>query len=149
MAERIFPIPKFFFKVSIDGKEIPFQEVTGLDQEADSLEYRHGNDKTFVTRKRAGMIKTSNITMKKGVFKGDSELLDIFKKLYAHNYGTQGKPIPLVITLQDEKGETVLTWNVAEAVPLKFSGTDLKSEANEIAIESIEFAHSGIEAKFE
>lgn len=148
MADRIFPVPKFFFTVSIGGKEIPFQEVTGLEQQAEHLEYRHGNDKKFVTRKRAGMIKTNNITMKKGVFKGDSELLDIFKKLDTHSYGTQGKPIELVITLQDEKGEPILTWNVPEAVPLKFSGTDLKSDANEIAVETIEFAHSGIEMEF-
>ena len=43
-----FPLPKYYFKVNIEGPggsgEMSFQEVTGLDQEVDHLQYRHGDD---------------------------------------------------------------------------------------------------------
>lgn len=149
MANRDFPLPKFFFQVNINGLTIPFQEVSGLDQEAEFLEYRHGSAPEFVTSKRVGMVKTSNLTLKKGVFKGDNELHQIFEAIYNKDYYPGGDPIPLEIDLLDEKGEILLRWKVQEAVPIKFTGTDLKSDANEIAVESIEFVHSGVKLSFE
>jgi len=38
---------------------------------------------------------------------------------------------------------------VTNAFPIKVSGPDLKSDANEIAIESIELAHEGFEVEYE
>ena len=37
-----------------------------------------------------------------------------------------------------------MVWKVVEAWPAKVAGTDLKADANEIAIETIELAHEGI-----
>lgn len=151
MAESFpFPIPTFFFEVTIDGTEISFQEVTGLEMSAELLEYRHGNNPNFITQKRVGMRKASTITMKKGIFKSDSRVLDKFNKIIKEKeyYSNNGKPIPLKISLLDEEGEAVMVWNVANAVPLKMSGPTLKSDTNEVAIETIEFAHEGIETSF-
>ena len=149
MAESFpFPIPTFYFEATISGKTISFQEVSGLEQSAELLEYRHGNSKNFITQKRVGMLKASTITFKKGIFKGDSELLDTFNKIHDKEYYSHGDPIPLKVSLLDEKGETVIYWNISNAVPLKMSGPTLKSDTNEVAIETIEFAHEGIEACF-
>ncbi len=150
MAEHdlAFPVPKFHFKVTIDDNEIAFQEVSGLDQEAEFLEYRSGKDKELVTQKRLGLIKTSTIVMKKGIFKNDLKLYNIFKKIYTKGsyYSTSSEGhLPLQIQLLDENSKPVMTWKVKEAVPIKLVGTDLKSDASEIAIESIEFVHTGIE----
>jgi len=54
----IWPVAKFYFLVSIKGKhyegEIGFQEVSGLDQETDIMEYRHGDSPSFGTIKKPG-----------------------------------------------------------------------------------------------
>ena len=94
------------------------------------------------------MWKAGRITLKKGVFKGDKEVLDIFNKIYEKEYYSTGKTIGIVINLLDEEGAPVLSWEIARAVPVKISGAELRSEANEIAVESIEFVHEGIKLEF-
>ena len=37
-----------------------------------------------------------------------------------------------------------MTWALANAWPTKITATDLKSEGNEVSIETIELAHEGL-----
>jgi phage tail-like protein len=37
-----------------------------------------------------------------------------------------------------------MTWILTNAWPTKITGTDLKSDANEVTVETIELAHEGI-----
>lgn len=143
-----FPLLSFHFKVEIDGKQISFQEVSGLDFEAEVLEYRHGREVFPFTRKKVGMYKTSTISMKKGIFSVENDVNEIFDNLEFFNdyFQTNGKTVPIEISLMDEVGSTVGFWSIPNAVPVKLSGPSLKSDSNEVAIESIEFAHDGISA---
>jgi phage tail-like protein len=50
----------------------------------------------------------------------------------------------LTISLLDEKHEPTMVWKVQNAFPVKVTGTDLKAEGNEVAVESIEIAHEGL-----
>ena len=68
MAETQWPIPKFHFRVEWAGNNVGFQEVTGLSLETQFIEYRAGNDNTFITQKIPGLKKNSNIILKKGLF---------------------------------------------------------------------------------
>mgnify|MGYP001804838086 CR=1 FL=1 len=68
-----WPLPKFYFMVDWgDQTDIAFQEVSGLDTESQPIEYRHGNSPKFSTIKMPGMIKSGNVTMKKGTFVNDN-----------------------------------------------------------------------------
>ena len=41
--DAVWPLPSFYFKVEVDGiGEIACKEVSGLDIEAQIIEYRHG-----------------------------------------------------------------------------------------------------------
>jgi phage tail-like protein len=51
----------------------------------------------------------------------------------------------LSIVLLDRRGEETLRWNVVRAWPAKWDGPDLNAEGNEVAIETLELAHEGIE----
>jgi len=51
------------------------------------------------------------------------------------------------VELLDETASTVMTWNITKAFPIKFTGTDLKSTANEVSIETIEFAYEEIKTE--
>ena len=48
--DNIWPLPKFYFKVEVDGGiTASFQEVSGLDTETDVTEYRHGDSPDFTS----------------------------------------------------------------------------------------------------
>ncbi|MEC8883208.1 MAG: phage tail protein, partial [Bacteroidota bacterium] len=51
----------------------------------------------------------------------------------------------ITISLLNEEHAPVVVWKVKNAFPIKVQSTDLKSDANEVAIESIEIVHEGLE----
>lgn len=80
--DNVWPLPSFYFKVELGSLgEIAFKEVSGLDMEAQVIEYRHGNSPVFSNIKMPGLKKTSNVSLKKGVFKADNKLFDWFNKI--------------------------------------------------------------------
>ena len=137
----IWPMPKFHFRVSWDDVEVDFQEVSGLDREPQVLEYRSGNEKQFSTIKMPGMVTSSNVTMKKGVFANNDAVWDWFNEIKM-NVITRRE---VKIALLDEAGKETMVWTLKNAFPIKITGTDLKAEGNEVAIETLELAHEGIE----
>lgn len=138
--DNVWPLPKFYFQVKIGDKEIPFQEVSGLDIEAQIIEYRHGNSKEFSTIKMPGIKKTGNVTLKKGIFVKDNGFWDWFNKIKMNTIERQ----TIVINLLDEAGKPTMIWTLTNAWPTKITGTDMKSDGNEIAVETIEVAHEGL-----
>ncbi len=140
MAEIQWPIPKFHFRVEWAGNNVGFQEVTGLSLETQFIEYRAGNDNTFITQKIPGLKKNSNITLKKGLFHHDNAFWDWFQDVQTNPERRE----TVTISLLDEEGNPVFVWTIVNAFPVKVSAPDLKSDANEIAVETIELAHEGI-----
>jgi phage tail-like protein len=149
---KTYPIAKFYFKVSRPEQEfnsvdeIGFTEVSGLDFQTDVIEYRQGLDKTFSKIKMPGLRKFSNVTLKRGIIQG-------FKDANAEFYtwigdgqkaGTVRKRVDyrrnIVITLLDEESNPVVAWTLMNAWPVKVAFTDLKADASEIAIETLELA---------
>ena len=138
--DKVWPLPKFYFQVKIGDQEGAFQEVSGLDIEAQVIEYRHGNSPDFSTIKMPGIKKFSNVTLKKGVFKDDKSFWDWFNKIKMNTI----ERVTVTISLLDEAGSPVQTWTLKNAWPTKITGTDMKSDGNEVAVETIEVAHEGI-----
>lgn len=139
-STAVWPLPKFFFEVKWDSQVMSFQEVSGLDIESQPIEYRHGDSPQFSTIKMPGIKKSGNVTMKKGVFKSDNKFWDWFNKIKMNTI----KRLPVTISLLDEEKKPTMVWTLANAWPTKITGTDLKSEGNEVAIETIEIAHEGV-----
>lgn len=141
-SEKLWPISKFYFMVDLGGgmKNASFQEVSGLDVEAQIIEYRHGDSKIFSNQKMPGLVKFSNITLKKGVLVKDNQFFDWYNTVKMNNV----KRVPVTIKLLDEGGNATMTWTLQNAWPTKITGTDLKSDGNEVAIETIEIAHEGL-----
>jgi phage tail-like protein len=137
---KIWPLPKFYFHVKIGSVESSFREVSGLSIETTPIEYRSGDSKTFSNIKMPGLIKYGNVTMKKGVFKSDNKFWDWFNKIKMNTIDRE----TIVIQLLDENGAATMVWELSEAFPTKITGTDLKSDGNEVAVETIEIAHQGL-----
>ena len=138
--DNVWPLPKFYFQVKLGDKEVPFQVVSGLDIEAQIIEYRHGNSKEFSTIKMPGIKKTGNVTLKKGVFVKDNGFWDWFNKIKMNTIERQ----TVVISLLDEAGAPTMVWTLNNAWPTKITGTDMKSDGNEVAVETVEIAHEGL-----
>ncbi|MDR7334586.1 phage tail protein [Roseateles asaccharophilus] len=136
----MWPLPKFRFEVKWDSAVMSFQEVSGLDVEAQPIEYRHGDSPALSVLKMPGMKKYSDVTMKKGVFKGDNKFWDWFAEIKMNTI----KRKPITISLLDEEGKPTMVWTLANAWPTKITSTDLKSTGNEVAIETIVIAHEGL-----
>jgi len=137
-----WPLPKFYFSVDIPGvgDDLRFQEVTGLDAEAQVIDYRAGASKAFSTIKMPGVVKYGNVTLKKGVFVKDAKFWDWFSERKLN----QSKRRAVTITLLDEDGGPRMTWTLANAFPTKITSTDLKSDGAEVAVETLELAHEGL-----
>lgn len=45
------------------------------------------------------------------------------------------------IKLLDESGQVAMQWQLDNAWPVKISSTDLKSDSNEVAVDTLEIAH--------
>lgn len=135
-----WPLPKFYFEVKWDSAVLSFEEVSGLDVEAQPIEYRHGDSPVFSAIKMPGLKKYGNVTMKKGVFKSDNKFWDWFNQIKMNTV----KRVPVTISLLDEEGKPTMVWTLTNAWPTKVTGTDPKSEGNEVAVETIEIAHEGL-----
>ncbi|MDR2084110.1 MAG: phage tail protein [Bacteroidales bacterium] len=139
--DNVWPLPKFYFTVEVaDLSEATFQEVSGLDIEAQIIEYRHGNSPDFSTIKMPGIKKYGNVTLKKGVFVKDNKFWDWFNKIKMNTIERQ----PVTIKLLDEAGSPTMVWTLKNAWPTKITGTDMKSDGNEVAVETLEIAHEGL-----
>lgn len=139
-SSTVWPMPKFRFEVRWDSAVMSFEEVSGLDVEAQPIEYRHGGNPAFSVVKMPGLKKYGNVTMKKGIFKADNKFWDWFNEIKMNT----AKRRPITISLLDEGGRATMVWTLANAWPTKITGTDLKAQGNEVAIESIEIAHEGL-----
>ncbi|NLJ01457.1 MAG: phage tail protein [Bacteroidales bacterium] len=135
-----YPLVKFHFQVDWGGTKIGFTEVTGLDVETEVVEYRHGASPEYSKIKMPGMQKFSNITLKRGTFKGDNELFEWWNSVSLNTIERRN----ITISLLNENHEPVVTWKVKNAWPTKIQSTDLKADGNEVAIESMEIVHEGL-----
>lgn len=137
--ENIWPMPKFRFEVDFgtELQKISFQEVSGMDQETQAIEYRTSGSKLFSTIKMPGLAKYGNITMKRGVFVNDNNFWKWLDQIKMNTI----KRTTVLIKLLDEGGNIAMQWQLNNAWPTKITGTDLKSDRNEVAIDTLEIAH--------
>lgn len=140
-----YPIPKFHFSVDWGGTRLGFTEVSGLDVQIDPIEYRSGDSPQYHKIKMPGMRKYSNITLKRGTFKGDNQFFEWLNTAQLNTVERRN----LTITLLNENHEPVVVWSVINAFAIKVQSTDLKADGNEVAIETIELAHEGLSMRFE
>jgi phage tail-like protein len=140
-SKTIWPLVKFSFQVKWDKDEMIFQEVTGLSSETQVIEYRGGNSKVYSTVKLPGIQKFGNVTLKKGIFKGDTAFWDKYNEIKMNTV----KRSSITISLLDESNAAVMTWTLTNAFPSKITVTDMKSDANEVAVETMELTHEGLQ----
>lgn len=134
-----WPMPKFRFEVDFGTQlqKIAFQEVSGMDKEVQIIEYRASNSALFSTIKMPGIAKYGNVTMKRGIFVNDNSFWDWMDQIKMNTIARR----TVLIKLLDETGAVTMQWQLLNAWPTKITGSDLKSDGNEVAVDTIEIAH--------
>jgi phage tail-like protein len=140
VGERRDPYRAYNFLVEIDGiTRAGFSECAGLEVGTDPIDYREGSEGHTV-RKLPGLARYANISLKRGVT-DDVELWQWCKKAID---GTIERKNGSIILL-DDAGTEKLRWNFREGWPTKWTGPSLDASANEVAIETLDIAHEGLE----
>ncbi len=139
-GSRIDPFRGYNFKVEIEGMtRASFREASGLDASQDPIDYREGTEGLTV-RKLPGLNKYSNLTLKWGTT-SDAEMWEWRKKVIDGKIERKNGSV----VLMDDTGEEKVRWNFREAWPSKWTGPSFNATGNEVAIETLEIVHEGIE----
>jgi phage tail-like protein len=140
-VQRDNPYLNFNFLVDLGfGDEMGFSEVEAPSGDIEVIEYREGADRVNSARKLPGLAKYPNVTLKRGIT-GRTDLFEWWKAVRDGQIQRRN----VTITLLDEQRQPVLRWLLRNAWPVKVEGPSLNASANEVAIESLELAHEGLE----
>ncbi len=141
-SSTVWPLPSFYFTVTIGALKGTFQEVSGLNADTPVIEYRHGTNPNYSTIKMPGIKKVGNVTLKRGIFKdGDS-----FWTWHDSITRDLSKRQTIVIELLDEAAATQMKWTLSNAQPIKITLLGMKGDEGEIAVELIELAFETLTA---
>lgn len=122
----------FRFVVDVDGeRQGAFTECSLPSLEWEVEEIKVGGINTHI-HQLPGRRKSARVSLKNGV--GKSKLLQWY-------IDALGKAVPrkrLTVTLLNSQLKPVMVWHIQDAYPAKWSGPNLKSDDNSIAIQTLE-----------
>jgi phage tail-like protein len=134
------PFRNFNFVVEIQGlRQAGFAECSGFGSSTDPTEVPEGGWNSTV-HKLAGRTKQNNITLKWGLT-DSRDFYDWYRDLV----GGMVKRLNGSIVALDLEGQEAARWDFNGAWPTKWDGPDFSAKSNEVAIETLELAHNGLE----
>lgn len=141
-----WPLPKFYFRVDMGGSNMSFQSCEGLEATIATMEFRDGNSQAFYKQKRPTMVSFSPVTLKKGVFAGNTDFYDWFKAVAFDNLFGDMRTVKIALLNTDDDsqggGTPVIEWTLEKAFVTKFTPSPLDAEADtEAAIEELEITY--------
>lgn len=137
-AERRDPLAAFRFRVELDGMIVGgFSEVSGLQAEMETEDYREGGLNSYV-HKLPKATKYSNFILKRGL----TNSVELWNWFNATANGQIKRRNGSLIVL-DASGNESWRWNFSQAYPVKWAGPEFKADSGSIAFESVELVHNG------
>jgi phage tail-like protein len=137
-TEPADPIAKFRFGVEIQGVVAGwFTECSELSMEREVTPYREGGVNDYV-HQLPNRVSYSRITLKRGM--ADNVLWDWFQKGL---YDGQVELHNISIVLYDGDRAEAKRWNLANAYPVKWAGSDLEGDSDQAAVETLEIGCGG------
>ena len=145
MASKTSNYPvAFYFELSFKGEDAAFQEVTGLSKELSIEEVVCGGENRFKYR-LPGIATSQNLVLKRAVVAEGSKLIDWCAASIDGGLTLKIQPHDVTVSLLDGSGMVSVMWTFYNAYPVKYSVSDLKSQDNNLAIETIELAYTYFE----
>jgi len=134
----------FYFQLSFKGQDAAFQEVSGITKEMTVEEVVCGGENRFKYR-LPNVVTSQNLVLKRALIPDGSELADWCAATMDDDLAYAIETHDISVSLLDKDGDVSIMWTFYKAYPIKYSISDLKSQENEIVMESIEFAYTYFE----
>ena len=132
------PVAELRFKVDLPGITIGrFRECSGIEVEVETLDYMEGGSNDFV-HKLPTRVKYPNVVLKRGVTHEEA----LAKWFFDSRYTPQRRD--MTITLLGPGTQVVRSWTFMNAYPVKWTGPNLSTNSNQVAVESLEVVHNGL-----
>ena len=119
-----------------------FQSVGGLNVEFDVETVKEGGENRF-EHKLPGRAKYPDLSLKRGLLK-DSAVIDWCKNALNNR---EIRPIIIEVSLLNEQHTPLMTWEVYNAWPRKWSVSDFNAGENAVVIESLDICYSYFKVK--
>lgn len=139
-GSRNDPATAFRFTVRFDNlRPGGFSDCSGLQMETEVQEYREGGVNTHTLR-FATRSKQANLLLKRGIV--DKTLWDWFQDIARGKMQFRNG----TVLVHDPSGsKDLIEFQILQAFPIKWTGPELSAAQNTIAVESVEFAHQGLQ----
>ncbi len=136
------------FKVTVDGVTIGrFEKVSGLEFTIETEEIAEGGENNFV-HKLPGRMRWPNIVMSRGVTQSD-----LFFEWARETSGERFEAFDdelerytVAITLTNRVGESLRTWELEGAFPVRWTGPNFSASDQSPLVEELEIAHHGFKS---
>jgi phage tail-like protein len=139
MLTRRDPLQAFNFHIEIEGLVTAgFSECSGLQAEIEAQSYSEGGVNGF-EHQFWGRTKYPRLVLKRGLTQIDglwNWYWDVTQGKIQRKNGT--------IYLQDGQHNPILAWHFMQAMPVKWSGPDMRADSATVAFETIEVVHQGL-----
>jgi phage tail-like protein len=138
-TQRDRPYGSFNFIVEVDGAGNlgGFSEIVLPELSIEVIEYRAGGDKELGVRKLPGLVKYSNLVLKRGL----AGAMNLYQWVNDVRNGSGTAYRDVVIHLQNEsRSDVVWTWKVVRAWPAKYRFSNLDAKGKDVEVEILELA---------
>ena len=143
MPDRYGPYRNTRFLLEIDGiVQAGFSQATIPENSTEAIEYREGTDPP-TQRKLWSLNAFGNLTLQWGTTPDSTELFE-WRQLVEQGKMEEARR-SIAVVLSDEEGNPGARWEFRNAWPRQYDAPDLDAAGSEVAIESMEICHEGME----
>jgi len=132
-----YPYSNFNFLVQLGTSttvNAGFQEVSGMNIEVTSADYRVGNSQVNYPMKVNGVYKVGDVTLKRGLM-GTTDLYKLIDGIRTGNHTVQNVQVQV---LDEARTSTVFTFTLWKARPIRYTAPTFNAKGGtEVAIEEL------------
>jgi len=140
MARADYPVG-FYFELSFAGEDAAFQEVSGISKELGIEEVVCGGENRFKYRLPT-VASSQNLVLKRALVPSGSQLLNWCANCIDQSFVNKITTHDVSVSLLGADGSMITKWTFYSAYPVKYSVSDLRSQENDLVIETIELAYT-------
>lgn len=112
--------------------DVGFQEVSGLSITMETEQFKEGGENRFVHQLPV-RASYEDLVLKRGLLTTSAVTMWCHDAIYNFVF----KPINIIISLQDENHMPLMTWNVINAFPKKWSVSNFNAQEGSVVVESL------------
>ncbi len=140
--DSYYPPVGFHFKVEfqdipgLNGKDVYFQEVSGLSVDVETMSRKVGGENRFEYRLPV-RTKYPNLVLKRGLLNDSGLIKWVNEALETLEVTTAS----VIVTLLNEQHQPLSSYRFVHAWPQKWSITDFNAEESRLVIETLELSY--------